>query len=361
MGKNQVVGLRGVKRVVVLILINIIIIFILSLCAEYYFRVTSSEFRIGKRGWKNGVYHSFGIPTQTNRYRFREKEFVMPKPVGLFRVVVVGNSLVWGVGIEKEDRLTNHLETLLKEDYPGKNIEILNLSYQGSSTMDHASIVNTMSDSLAADVFILGFCSNDVKPGSQDRSPEKDAFTARFSFLLQGTNDLFTWMGMSNLAGKIEEEIYHVAVRIGALPTYTEVTQRAYNKDSEDWHNFVGALEFIYAETSHGGSDTPIFAVLNQGFAYQKPPGYGDPDEGLQVYLGWTRQAEEEAKHAGFDTLNYEKSIAEELPDEDLVVNKWDSHPSATLHRHYAKGLLEHLHKNGYLLPLQSESDKNPR
>ncbi len=49
----------------------------------------------------------------SNRFGMREREYAVPKPPGLIRVVILGDSLVYGLGVREEDRVGVFLEEYL--------------------------------------------------------------------------------------------------------------------------------------------------------------------------------------------------------------------------------------------------------
>ena len=106
---------------------------------------------------------------------------------------------------------------------------------------------------------------------------------------------------------------------------------------------FVEALRGIRQLSDARGLPAPIFAVLNQGTATDRPTDYNRPDEELSLYLRWYRQAEVAAREAGFVTYNHAGEIAAELSDVSLAVNVLDGHPSAALNDLYGRKLFETL------------------
>lgn len=71
----------------------------------------------GKIGWKS------------NRFGLRERDFEIEKPKDTVRVVLLGDSFVYGYGVREEERLGVHLEQLLKEHAPSPtpSIEVLHI------------------------------------------------------------------------------------------------------------------------------------------------------------------------------------------------------------------------------------------
>jgi hypothetical protein len=87
----------------------------------------------------------------------------------------------------------------------------------------------------------------------------------------------------------------------------------------------------------------PIFAVLNQGTYTDRPTDYNHPDEELQLYLRWYHQAEGTAAQLGFNPINYEQELAQQMTTEPYAVTVLDGHPSARVHRIYAEKLFKEI------------------
>ena len=66
-----------------------------------------------------------GVRVTSNAHGMREREFEVPKPNGRTRIVLLGDSYVFGNGVEAEDRLGVHLESMLREEAPDADVEVL--------------------------------------------------------------------------------------------------------------------------------------------------------------------------------------------------------------------------------------------
>jgi lysophospholipase L1-like esterase len=65
----------------------------------------------------------------TNDLGFRDGRFHPDKPSGVVRILVLGDSITWGKGVEEEHRYSD----LLGESLPG-GVEIFNLGFEGATT-----------------------------------------------------------------------------------------------------------------------------------------------------------------------------------------------------------------------------------
>jgi hypothetical protein len=74
------------------------------------------------------------IRSGLNRYGFNDQEHSPGKALGVTRIAVLGDSFVWGVGVEDQVIWTNKLARLLNGN--GVKTEILNWGKPGWSTLD---------------------------------------------------------------------------------------------------------------------------------------------------------------------------------------------------------------------------------
>jgi hypothetical protein len=75
--------------------------------------------------------------TSHNSLGFRGKEFVMPKPDGMYRIVVIGGSTTYDIEVDDNEKtFAAHLERLLRDEYGGKEIEVINAGAGGYSSWE---------------------------------------------------------------------------------------------------------------------------------------------------------------------------------------------------------------------------------
>jgi hypothetical protein len=81
-----------------------------------------------------------------NSLGFRDEEHVQEKPPGTFRIVALGDSFTYGVGVEFADTYLVRLERLLNTR-PGSRVEIIKLGIPAIHTHAKASKVSSRSAS----------------------------------------------------------------------------------------------------------------------------------------------------------------------------------------------------------------------
>lgn len=284
-------------------------------------------------GRVDNVVYTWGHATERNRFGFRDRDFAAPKPEGTFRIMVLGDSITWGVGLPAEKRYTNLLEGFLRDVAPGLGAEVLNFSMPGIGTSHEAALLHVYQDVVDPDMVVVGFCLNDPQPQAMDHSPERESWRPKLAWI----QPFFGRIGLRGTGQLAERASWRLTELFGLVPTWEEALDRAYDERSPEWREFVSSLRNIRAISDRRGLSRPHFAVLNQGSGSAEPTDYRNPDETLLMFLRWSHQAEEAARSIGFDAYNHEAEIARELGKRDLSVNRWDGHPSEDLHQIYAR------------------------
>lgn len=110
------------------------------------------------RGIFNGVVH------QTNSAGFRGREYSLEKPANTFRVVVIGDSVTMGSGVEESKVYASVLESELNRKRADRNYEVLNL---GISGLDLKTSVQARLEKIGLkfdpDLLVYGFTLNDLE------------------------------------------------------------------------------------------------------------------------------------------------------------------------------------------------------
>lgn len=111
---------------------------------------------------QTGTY-TLNKPVRANSYGFRDFEWRVPKPAGIFRIMVVGDSMTFGVGVRGEDSFPKILERQLKRDFG--NVEVLSASVQGWDTWHELEFFKREGFAYGADIVVIGLYMNDFRKG----------------------------------------------------------------------------------------------------------------------------------------------------------------------------------------------------
>jgi hypothetical protein len=110
----------------------------------------------GSAPWESGL--------TTNAAGFRDGPHAAAKAPGAYRVVVLGDSFVFGSGVRQEGTLTRRLAAHL-----GSGFEIANLGVPGYGTDQELLTLRRWGRALSPDLVLLGFFWNDVMENTSDR------------------------------------------------------------------------------------------------------------------------------------------------------------------------------------------------
>ena len=105
-----------------------------------------------------------------NALGYRDLDRAQPKPAGVRRVVCVGDSFTWGVGVLFDDAWPQRIERTLSRTR-GERWEAVNLAEPGMNAVEEASRLESEGFQYGPDVVVMGYVLND--------SEDSDAAEAR--------------------------------------------------------------------------------------------------------------------------------------------------------------------------------------
>lgn len=97
---------------------------------------------------------------RVNSVGLRDQEYSLAKPEGVTRIAVLGDSFVWGYGVEQDENFAAVLETQLNE--AGYPVEVLNFGLTGYGTDQDYLAYLEEARAYDPDIVILAFYENDV-------------------------------------------------------------------------------------------------------------------------------------------------------------------------------------------------------
>jgi hypothetical protein len=101
-----------------------------------------------------------------NQDGFRGPKHARPKPVGANRVVVLGDSIAFGYGVDEASAFPRVLERQLAALAPQANIEIVNLAVGGYNAWNEAELLKDVGVTYQPDLVLVQFCINDLNDPS---------------------------------------------------------------------------------------------------------------------------------------------------------------------------------------------------
>jgi hypothetical protein len=90
-----------------------------------------------------------------DEHGMRGSDWTDRKEPGVIRVVVIGDSFVFGAGVEDDDTLPRKLAAKLAADYPGRKFEVLNLGQSGDNLTSHVEMYEYAQSTLDPDFAVI--------------------------------------------------------------------------------------------------------------------------------------------------------------------------------------------------------------
>jgi len=122
---------------------------------------------------RNKTYEMFTRNKELGPYKasfndegVRDKKYSLQKPYGTIRIVVLGDSYLFGWGVEQDQTFDNQLE----EIYAGqkKKVEALNLAIPGVNHISELNILKAVGLKYHPDIVLLGINGDDIFPDNNN-------------------------------------------------------------------------------------------------------------------------------------------------------------------------------------------------
>ena len=128
----------------------------------YEYTLKSKRYKVMKA---NAHTRSFSADVRTNDLGFRDvRASVPPKAPGEFRIIVLGDSVTFGPGLEYDQIYTSQLEAALRRTHP--EVRVINLSVEGYNVIQYEAVLEEVGLGLQPDMVLVGmFPTNDYELG----------------------------------------------------------------------------------------------------------------------------------------------------------------------------------------------------
>jgi len=97
-----------------------------------------------------------------NSFGFRGRNFTKEKPRNTVRIMLLGDSFTYGVGVDNEQTLAWQMEEMLKKKNPEKEYEVINAGRTGAYLESEISLFKQYAEQFHPDILILAYCYNDI-------------------------------------------------------------------------------------------------------------------------------------------------------------------------------------------------------
>jgi len=169
-----------------------------------------------------------------NKHGYRDYEYNLQKPEGIFRVLVLGDSQTFGHGIKNlKDTWVKKLEGKLQKEGRNASIEVLNISGPGWNSDTHLYELFKNGFKFNPDLIILAYYHNDIP------SPTSVNCNSSDRKIIPNINTFQS----SKLVSFIDFRINRLLEKIGEKPSYSDCLNQVY--DSVGWEMEKFYLDII--------------------------------------------------------------------------------------------------------------------
>jgi len=98
---------------------------------------------------------------RTNSQGWREEEIPFAKEPGTLRIVGIGDSVMFGWGVEESERYMDRLEDGLGRSYPGRRWQSISLAVPGYNLVMEVAALEEFGLDYSPDLIVIGFSTND--------------------------------------------------------------------------------------------------------------------------------------------------------------------------------------------------------
>lgn len=261
----------------------------------------------------HGVVHVY------DRQNMRRTTPFPARPEDVFRVMVVGDSLTYGDGIDEQWTYSRQLEALLEPDF---EVEVLNLGVDGSQSEDIVGIVREHLPRLSPDLVVYGVCLNDFLPSGVGQYANNHAYEFP---LPDAVKTFFT--SRSRLARLIEDTYDQVLLRLGfRVDFYGDILNGFTGYQARFAQDVSRLNQMVRAQ----GLPPVVALTLDQA-----------PRLGSRGYL-IAQAAESHLKSAGMDVIDSAPYYSQ-FDGLSLRVSRWEGHPNEIANAIWAVMLGRHI------------------
>lgn len=351
MSTSQGLNLSFVKRLTFTVILVAVPVAITLLAFEMALRVIEPKSPPGT---------TYGRLIHKNTLGFRDRDFALRKPPGTYRILVLGDSFTWGVGLNVEETIPKQLEIDLSHDTPPR-VEVINAATPGYNTIDELAELKSRGIQYDPDMILLVYLLNDVdfKPWLADTKYTQEAVPVMQIDATRDATQYSKWKGARGIVLRIEQSS---ALFRYAVPRVGQLLHRM---------GFLNSTEFSWV------------AKIFQGFTDDNP-GWLESKRGLRgiaeiadrknipfvvaIYPLLVGLENYQGRQANDAVARYSRSLGADVVDllpvfegkngRAFWVNYADSHPNAEAHRLVTTALLPVIQK--YIAKGQSSSTARP-
>lgn len=307
------------KELVVNIGVALTSLIVLAIIGELIFRLPQIQARTGGNWPKLQQWMDYVWYNERNSLGFRDREHSYVKPEDTYRILILGDSIVYGQMVEYKEIFPVQLEQKIAAATK-KKIEVISMGLMGWNTMEQLQALAAYGLRFQPDLVLIGFSLNDPQVKLNPQSRE----TADAERALPFFTSIDPWLNEHSYFYSFVRFRYNrLLEKIGWKNDYWQWQKTLYQQNSRGWQDYKYSLEQINNLSRKNRSEV-LFISL-----FYKP---GWESETAQVL-----DLADELNIKALDMMPY----FDEFNFNELIVSASDWHPNAKTHQIYAQVLTE--------------------
>lgn len=250
-----------------------------------------------------------GVPVEISSQGLRDRDYAIPKPADVHRIMILGDSMTFGWGARQEATYAKVLEKTLREPNTAGSwpVEVVNTGVGNYNTAQQVAWFHRSGLPFQPDVVLLAFYINDAEP----TPVERQSWLAQHSYLY-----VFASSGGVALQRKL-----------GLAPTFFEYYRDLYRDDQPGWQACQQALVRLAATCREHSIALRMMLIPELHF-----PNSTYPFAEAHAQVAQVAEAED------VPVLDLQHAF-EGIPPRQLWVSPGDAHPNALAHTTIANAL----------------------
>ena len=237
----------------------------------------------------------YGVNIKINSRGLRSEEYDYVKKKDAVRIVLIGDCMTLGWGVDYENIFSRRLEKKLEAIFPGKKFEFINLGIGNYNLIQESEFFLTEGSKYDADFYIVNYFLNDVEPTPVTKT----------NFILE--NSMFAvliWSRFDNITREFD-----------AKKNYVDYYKSLYDRNSKAYIQAWDAFDKMYR--SMKGRNSKIYINILPIINNLKKNEYS--------FYNVHQQVNEELKKYDVTVIDLLPNFIDKNPDE-LWVSPLDTH-----------------------------------
>jgi hypothetical protein len=257
-----------------------------------------------------------GVKIKTNTYGLRGPEFQRSKPEGKKRILILGDSVVLGWGVEYEDTFPSLIQSVLSTE---KKIEVIPAGVSSWNTRTEYEYFKAEAVNFDPDILVLIIVSNDTDPKKNSNIEIGREELEKMAYKPNTDQDIFrkTWFSLVDISYLFRH--LQFVVKVMTEKDHADVKGR----DDLTWKDTELALDKMIGLCRSKGIKFKPFLFTDKFSAEQHP-----------IYSMYS----EYFKENGIEFFTFDGSLFEGYKYKNSVI---DNHPDEKGHKIIAQKMLK--------------------